>query len=169
MVEGNDLIRQVDVEATDRSAEAIRRDIALHRDSISDTVDELNDRVQAALDWRTYIAEHPFIAVGVAAGLTCTVAAFIKRRSSPQDRIMDALAETVEDVAGRFRDGLGALPLIKRARMGHLLWSLGSTIVTAAISKKLRDPSIQKDTPTEHRDEQPNSFAARANSRGQVD
>jgi ElaB/YqjD/DUF883 family membrane-anchored ribosome-binding protein len=80
MVEGNDLIRQVDVEATDRSAEAIRRDIALHRDSISDTVDELNDRVQAALDWRTYIAEHPFIAVGVTAGLTCTVAAFIKRR-----------------------------------------------------------------------------------------
>jgi ElaB/YqjD/DUF883 family membrane-anchored ribosome-binding protein len=169
MAEGNDLIRAVDDGATDRSAEAIRRDIAARRDSISDTVEELNDRVQAALDWRAYIAEHPFIAVGVTAGLTCTVAAFIKRRSSPRDRIMDALADSVDDLAGRFRDGLGVLPLVKRARIGHLLWSLGSTIAAAAISKKLREAPIQKDALTEHRDAEPSRFAARASSRGEVD
>ena len=170
MVEGNELIRQVDDGATDRSVETIRRDIAARRDSISDTVDELSDRVQAALDWRTYIAEHPFIAVGVTAGLACTVAALVKRSRSPQDRMMDALAESVEDLAGRFRDGLGALPLVKRARMGRVLWSIGSTIATAAISKRFKEAPTRTDTLPERRFEsEPSRFAARASSRGEVD
>ena len=67
MAEANDL-KLIDGGVTDRSAETIRRDIAARRDSISDTVDELSDRVQAALDWRTYVAEHPFIAIGAVAG-----------------------------------------------------------------------------------------------------
>lgn len=170
MSEENDLIRVADSGALERSAETIRRDIAARRDSISDTVDELSDRVQAALDWRTYIAEHPFIAVGVTAGLACTAAALIKRHQSPQDRMVDALAETVEDLAGRFRDGMGTLPLVKRARIGRLLWSIGSTIATAAIAKKLKEEPARRDAQTEQRFESERSrFAARAGSRGEVD
>jgi len=169
MAEGNDLIRAGEDGHADRSAEIIRRDIAARRDSISDTVDELSDRVQAALDWRTYVAAHPFVAVGVTAGLALTVAALVKRRSSPQDRIMDALAESVEDLAGRFRDGVGTLPLVRKARIGRLLWSIGSTIATAAISKKLKDSPSRTETNTEHRESEPNRFVARAGSRGEVD
>ena len=169
MAEGIDLIKGADDVAADRSAETIRRDIAAHRDSISDTVDELSDRVQAALDWRTYVAEHPFIAVGATAGVALTLVALVKRRSSPQDRIMDALAESVEDLSGRFRDGLGTLPLVRRARIGRVLWSIGSTIVTAAISKKLKDAPVKTETPPEHRESGASRFVARAGSRGDVD
>ena len=169
MAEGNDL-KLIDGGTADRSADTIRRDIAARRDSISDTVDELSDRVQAALDWRTYVAEHPFIAVGAAAGLACTVTAFIGRRRSPQDRIVDALADSVEDLAGRFRDGLGTLPLVRKARIGRLLWSLGSTIVTAAVAKKLKDTPASTDSRTEQpREAEPSRFAARASSRNDLD
>ena len=168
MVEGNDLIRHVDEGSADRSAETIRRDIAAHRDSISDTVDELSDRVQAALDWRTHVVEHPFIAVGVAAGLACMVTSLINRRRLPQDRIMDALAESVEDLAGRFRDGLGTLPLVKRARIGRVLWSIGSTVVATAITKRLKDEPARRDHPERRTESEPSRLAARAGSRGEV-
>ena len=169
MAEATDLITGAEDVGADRSAESIRRDIAARRDSISDTVDELSDRVQAALDWRTYVAEHPFIAVGATAGLGLTLAALVKRRSSPQDRIMDALADSVEDLAGRFRDGIGTLPLIRRVRIGRVMWSIGSTILTAAISKKLKDEPVETETPTELRESGPSRFVARAGSRVEVD
>jgi len=169
MAEGTDLIKGSEDLAADRSAETIRRDIAARRDSISDTVDELSDRVQAALDWRTYVAEHPFIAVGATAGVALTLAALVKRRSSPQDRILDALADSVEDLAGRFRDGLGTLPLVRRARIGRVLWSIGSTIATAAISKKLKDAPARTEATTEHHESAPSRFVARAGSRGDLD
>ena len=164
MAEATDLIKEVDDGTLDRSAEAIRKDIAARRDSIAETVDELSDRVQAALDWRTYVAEHPFVAVGVTAGLACTVTALIKRRQSPQDRIAEALAEGVEDLAGRFRDALGTLPLVRRARIGRTLWSIGSTIATAAIAKRLKQQPDQTETPPVER-----GVAARASSQSRID
>jgi len=171
MAERNDLMKRVDGEDEDRSTQAIRRDIAARRESITETVDELSDRVNAALDWRTYVAEHPFVAVGVTAGLTCTVVTLLlKRNRSPQDRIMDALADGVEDLAGRFKDGLGTLPLMRRARIGRILWSIGSTIATAAVTKGLKEAPNRKDSEREHRFESERSrFTARTGSRGEAD
>lgn len=170
MAERFDLIKKVDGEQGDRSTQAIRRDIAARRDSITETVDELSGKVQAALDWRTYVADHPFVAVGVAAGVTCTMVALLKRRRSPQDRIMDALADGVEDLAGRFKDGLGALPLMRRARLGRLLWSVGSTIATAAITTQVKAASARSDAEDLQQVESEQSrFAARASSRSQGD
>lgn len=163
--------RRDTISDTDRSTEAIRRDIAARRDSISDTVDQLSDRVQAALDWRTYIAEHPFAAIGVTAGLAFAASALVRRRRAPQDRIMDALAESVEDLAGRFREGLDTLPLIRRARIGRLVWSFASTAAAAAISrtiKKKRESRIEKGA--EGRPEpEPRMAAAHASSRSEFD
>ena len=170
MAERNDLMKRVDVEDEDRSTQAIRRDIAARRESITETVDELSDRVNAALDWRTYVAEHPFIAVGVTAGLTCTVLTLLKRSRSPQDRIMDALADGVEDLAGRFKDGIGTLPLMRRARIGRILWSIGSTIATAAITKAVKEAPNRNESQAERRFESERSrFTARAGSRGEGD
>ena len=171
MAERFDLIKSVGGEEGDRTTQAIRRDIAARRDSITDTVDELSDRVHAALDWRTYVAEHPFLAVGLTAGLTCTMLTLIKRRPSPQDRIMDALADGVEDLAGRFKDGLGTLPLMRRARIGRILWSIGSTIATAAVTKSLKKeaPSKMAEQSERRFESERGSFAARASSSGEAD
>jgi hypothetical protein len=93
--------------------------------------------------------------------------ALVKRRTSPQDRVMDAIAESVEDLAGRFRDGIGTIPLVRRARLGRILWSIGSTLATAAISKKLRDEPVRTDSPSERREPEQGKFIARASSRGE--
>jgi ElaB/YqjD/DUF883 family membrane-anchored ribosome-binding protein len=87
----------------ERSAEEIRQDIAATRESITDTVDQLSNRVQETFDWRTYVADYPLAALAVAAGVGFCLASLFKRRPSPGQRIGDALAETVEDLTSEFR------------------------------------------------------------------
>src|SRR5215510_10269631 len=89
-----------------RSAEAIRQDIAAKRDSISETVDRLGERIHESLDWRSYVAEYPFVALGLAAGVGFVLSAIFNRRPTPTERIVDALADVVEDVTDRVRGNL---------------------------------------------------------------
>lgn len=81
-----------------RSAEAIRQDIAAKRETISETVDKLGERIQETLDWREYVAEYPVVAIGLAAGVGFLVSGIFKRSPTPQERIMDAVAELTEDL-----------------------------------------------------------------------
>ena len=71
MVERTDLNAQMSVEdaTRERSAEEIRHDIADKRESLSKTVDRLDERIHQTLDWREYISDHPYAALGIAAGL----------------------------------------------------------------------------------------------------
>jgi hypothetical protein len=89
----------------ERSAEEIRQDIVARRETISEAVDRLGDRIHETLDWREYIADHPYVTLGVAAGLGFFVAGLFKfkREPTPRERIMDALAEIGEDLSDRFR------------------------------------------------------------------
>ena len=97
--------------ATERSAAAIRQDIAAKRDSISETVNKLGERVQETLDWREYVGKYPWVALGLAAGAGFLVAGLFKHEPTPRERIMDAVAEVAEDFADRARDVMGdALP-----------------------------------------------------------
>src|SRR5262249_362511 len=93
-------------EAHQRTAESIRQDIAAKRESISGTVDRLGDRIQESLDWRSYVSEYPFVALGVAAGVGLVVSGIFKRRPTPRERILEAFAETVEDVTDQVRDNV---------------------------------------------------------------
>lgn len=88
---------------TERSAEEIRQDIAARRESINETVDRLSDRVQQTFDWRTYVSNYPVVALGVATGLGLLVSGILKPRSTPADRMKEALADCVEDFSDRFR------------------------------------------------------------------
>lgn len=110
MVERHNLAARAD-EASERSAEEIRHDIAERREAITETVEKLNDRVQETLDWRSYVADHPLAALGLAAGAGFLVSGIFKRRPTPRDRILDAVAESVEDVTERLRSTLNMLPL----------------------------------------------------------
>lgn len=113
-------------ENRDRTPEEIRQEIFNHREAISNTINRLDDRIQEVIDWRTYVTDHPYIALGVAAGIGCMVANFFKPKPSPQDRIMDALADGVEDVCYQARHRLGnvldmAAPRRSGAMQGALL------------------------------------------------
>ncbi|MBO0861089.1 MAG: DUF3618 domain-containing protein [Chloracidobacterium sp.] len=90
------------ISGAERSADEIRQDIAARRESITDTVDRLSDRFQQTLDWKAYVSDHPLAALGVAAGLGFLTARIFKPRPSAGKRIKDALAYSIEDLAGRF-------------------------------------------------------------------
>jgi ElaB/YqjD/DUF883 family membrane-anchored ribosome-binding protein len=126
------------ITSTERSAEEIRQDIAARRESITETVDELNDRFQETLDWRTYVTNHPLAAVGIAAGLGLLVAGLFKRHLSPQQQIKRALADTVEDMTDRFRSQLDGVGL-KRPPLSGTVKAAATGLITKAAADYLRN------------------------------
>jgi hypothetical protein len=110
----------------DRSAEEIRQDIAAKRESIAETVDRLSDKVQRTFDWRTYAADYPLVALGLAAGVGFLVSKIFTPKPTPRERILDALAETVEDLKERFGDYVEAVPMKKKS-------AIGTTVKAAAV------------------------------------
>jgi len=125
--------RMREEETVERSAEAIRQDIAARRESISETVDRLGDRIHETLDWREYIAEYPYVALGLAAGLGFLVAGIfkIKRDPTPRERIMDALAEVTEDFTDRVRGSLDDV-VPKKGGAGKTVKAAATAMVTKA-------------------------------------
>jgi ElaB/YqjD/DUF883 family membrane-anchored ribosome-binding protein len=53
----------------ERSSDEIERDIAATRESITQTVEQIGDRLHQAVDWRSYLERHPWAALAAAAGL----------------------------------------------------------------------------------------------------
>jgi ElaB/YqjD/DUF883 family membrane-anchored ribosome-binding protein len=53
----------------ERSTEEIERDIEAARESIEDTVDEIQERLHRAVDWRSYVGGSPWIALALAVGV----------------------------------------------------------------------------------------------------
>ncbi len=74
-----------------RSAEKIRNDIELKKQLISETVDQLNERLHEGMDWRSYVRRHPFFAIGVAASLGFFVSGKLVRPETPVEKIADAI------------------------------------------------------------------------------
>lgn len=107
MAERTNLATQRADEQNERSAYEIRQDIAAKRETISETVDKLGERIHQTFDWHEYVANYPAVALGVAAGVGFLVAGIFKRKPTPQERIMDAIAEVTEDITDRITDVAG--------------------------------------------------------------
>jgi ElaB/YqjD/DUF883 family membrane-anchored ribosome-binding protein len=112
--------------AFERSSEEIRQNIAATRESITETVDELSSRVQRTFDWKTYVADYPLAATGIAAGVGLMLGFLIRPRTTPAQRVSRAFAEMVEDTAHRFQDQFDGIGM---RRPG-----LGQTLRAAAIA-----------------------------------
>jgi ElaB/YqjD/DUF883 family membrane-anchored ribosome-binding protein len=74
-----------------RSAAEIRDDIELKKQAISETVDQLNVRLHEGIDWRSYVKRHPFLALGVAAGLGFFVSGKLVKPQTPVEKIADSI------------------------------------------------------------------------------
>lgn len=116
----------------DRSAEEIRHDIAAKRESITRTVGQINDKVQRTLDWRTYAGEYPFVTLGLAVGAGVLVAQLFRPKPSPGDRILDAIAESVEDIGDRFNGYLDVVPKKKSGAATAVKSALAAWLTKAA-------------------------------------
>ena len=129
-------------EASERSAQAIRHDIAAKRDSISETVEKLGERVQETFDWREYVAKYPAVTLGLAAGAGFLVAGIFKRRPTPRERIFEAVAELVEDATDRaggvVERAIQKKP-VSRASLGAAIGAVATKAAVDLIKKKFAD------------------------------
>lgn len=126
-------------ESGERSAYEIRQNIAAERETITDTVDKLGDRLQQTFDWREYVAEYPAVALGLAAGTGLLVSAIFARNPTPQERIMDAVAEMTEDLTDRVSGMAGAL-ITRKLIPGRTV----KAAVTAMVAKAALDFAKRK-------------------------
>ena len=136
----------------ERSAEEIRKDIASRRESITETMDQLSNRFEQKLDWRTYVSDHPLAAMGVAAGIGFLASGLFRRRRSSKQRVTNALADAIEDLTDRFRyqlDGLG----LKRPGMKSTIKTAAAGAIARAATAYLRDRVISGDTHNYNNDE----------------
>jgi ElaB/YqjD/DUF883 family membrane-anchored ribosome-binding protein len=88
----------------ERSSQDIRDDIANEKENISRTVDKISERIKEKTDWRKYVKDSPFWAIGAAAGLGYLASRVFIPRATPMERIVKTLAEGVHDSL----DGLNA-------------------------------------------------------------
>jgi len=118
-------------ESPDRSAVAIRQDIASKRESISETVDKLGDRIHETFDWHEYVDDYPAVALGLAAGAGFLVAGIFKRNPTPLVRIYDAVADLTEDMTDRI-GGVMAGVIQKKLFSGRTVKAAATAMIAKA-------------------------------------
>jgi hypothetical protein len=107
----------------DRSTEEIERDIAAARESIKETVDEIEERLHRAVDWRQLREGVPWIALALAVG-----AGVLVGRSLTRPRCASAavpLPSGAGDLSSRGRSG--APRRIERDARDHRVSELSAT------------------------------------------
>ncbi|MFY9609871.1 MAG: hypothetical protein WAU45_14790 [Blastocatellia bacterium] len=140
MAERANLATQLRIdEPGERSAEEIRQNIAAERETISETVDKLGDRIQQTFDWREYLAEYPAVALGLAAGTGLLLSAVFTREPTPQERIADAIADLTEDLTDRI-SGVAGDVITRKMMSGRTV----KMAVTSIIAKAAIDFARQK-------------------------
>ena len=92
----------------ERTTEDLRQEIKEKKEAIAETLNRVDERIQRAIDWRAQVGDHPFLALGLAVSAGCLFSGIFKRKPGPQERIMEALADGVENVAYQVRHRIDA-------------------------------------------------------------
>jgi len=124
-------------EPAERSTEDLRQEIKDKKEAIAETLNRLDQRVQRAIDWRAQVGDHPYLALGLAVGVGCLFAGIFKSKPSPRERIMEALAEGVEDIADQVRNRIDSQ--FRRPARGGALKGAAAALVTKAATAYLRN------------------------------
>ena len=117
----------------ERSTADIRQDIAKGEENISQTVEQIGERIKEKLDWRGYVRDSPYWALGVAAGLGYLASGGFKRRPTPMERIMGSIAEVGRDSLGGLLAGAAGPGLIKVTLLGIAAKSAAGWIKNEAL------------------------------------
>jgi hypothetical protein len=92
--------KQESQSSTGRNTNVIRQDIAQGGENISQTVEQLGQRIQEKLDWREYIKASPYLTLGIAAGLGCLASGLLRKRTTPTERLVRIITDQVGDSLG---------------------------------------------------------------------
>lgn len=101
----------------ERSTEDIRQDIAKEEENLSQTVEQIGERIKEKLDWRAYVKDSPYWALGAAAGLGY-VASMLFPRTTPLERVMRSIAREVRGSLGGTHVGTAGPGLIEVTLLG---------------------------------------------------
>ena len=115
----------------ERSTEEIRQDIAKGEENLSQTVDQIGERIKEKLDWRGYVKDSPYWALGAAAGLGYFASKVFIPRTTPVERIMDSIAEKARDSLGGVFARAAGPGLIKVTLLGVATRAAASWIKNA--------------------------------------
>jgi hypothetical protein len=102
----------------ERSSEDIRRDIAREGENLSQTVEQIGERIKEKLDWRAQVKDSPYWALGAAAGLGYFASKVFARHATPMERILGSLAEDVRGSLGGLPSAASGTGLIKMTLLG---------------------------------------------------
>ena len=92
----------------ERTPEDLRQEIKDKKEAIAETLSRVDQRIQRVVDWRAQVGDHPLLALGLAVGVGCLFSGVFARKPSPRERIMEAIAEGVEDFADQVLDRIDA-------------------------------------------------------------
>ena len=115
----------------ERSTDDIRQDITKEKENISLAVEQIGERIKEKLDWRGYVKDSPYWALGAAVGLGYLASRMFMRRTTPMERIMRPIAEEVRDSLGGLLGGAAGSGLIKVTLMGIATKAAASLIKNA--------------------------------------
>lgn len=124
-------------ELAERSSEDLRQEVEARKEAFAETINRLDQHVQRAVDWRAQVGDHPYLALGLAFGVGCLLAGIFKSKPSPSERIMEALAEGVEDIADRARNRIGSR--FRRPSTGGALKTAAASLATKVATAYLRN------------------------------
>jgi ElaB/YqjD/DUF883 family membrane-anchored ribosome-binding protein len=96
----------------ERSSEDIRQDIAKGEENISQTAARIGELIEDKLDWREYVKDSPYLAIGAAAGLGYLASRMLIARATPMERIMGSVAKEVRGSVGGVLAGAAGSSLI---------------------------------------------------------
>ena len=121
----------------ERSTEEIRQDIAKKEENISQAVEQISELIKEKLDWRGYVKDSPYWALGAAAGLGYLASQMFITRTTPMERIMGSIAEEVRDTLGGLRaraagPGLIKVTLLSIATKAAVSWMKNATSTDVA-------------------------------------
>jgi hypothetical protein len=100
------------------SSEDIRQDIAREKENVSQTVEQIGERIKEKMDWRGYVKDSPYWAMGAAAGLGYLASGRFKKRTTPMERMMGSIDKKVRDSLVGLLVGAAGPGLIKVTLLG---------------------------------------------------
>jgi hypothetical protein len=100
--------------------------------SVAATFDELRSEIRDATDLRTQAGRHPYWAAALAGGAVLLAFRLLRPRPPhPRDRVLNAMADGLEEVAGRIRSR-------KHGRIGFGASRIVQAVLAAGARKALR-------------------------------
>lgn len=134
-----------------RDSEDIRQDIAKGKLSISQTVDQIGERIEEKLDWREYVKNSPYRALGVAAGLGYLASRVLTPRTTSMERIMRPIAQEIRNSLGGMilkstGPGLIKVTLIGIATKAAVGWARNATSTNTANAGAGPQPQTGRDS-----------------------